>query len=228
MIVALRSMEFKLEEIREILAECGDDSDLLTQLERQKESLTAKVSHYQKVLDTINQLLAKERRRREEETMSGATSEIKEQRVEPVLVAAVRMTGCYGDCGQGFARLGKIVGRQIAGKPLCLFYDGEYREGDAAYDTCFPIRKRVEEADGISVRELPAIRCLSYLHHGPYDELRNTYARLMKYVREHGYKVYLPTREVYLKGPGMIFFGNPKKFVTEIQLPIEESEQNEN
>jgi DNA-binding transcriptional MerR regulator len=220
-IVALRQLEFPLEEIREILAACGDDTDILGQLERQKTSLTGKVRHYQTILETIDQLIAKERRAREVDKMTAATFEIQERDVKPILVAAIRMQGCYGDCGKGFAKLGKLVGRHISGKPMCVFYDGEYREGDANYDTCFPIRKPVE-VDGVSVRELPAIRCLSCLHRGPYTELRNTYARLMKYVHEHGYKVLLPTREVYLKGPGMIFFGNPKRFVTEIQLPIEQ------
>lgn len=31
----------------------------------------------------------------------------------------------------------------------------------------------------------------------------------------------MPTREVYLKGPGMIFKGNPKNYLTEIQMLIE-------
>jgi hypothetical protein len=31
-----------------------------------------------------------------------------------------------------------------------------------------------------------------------------------------------PTREVYIKGPGMIFRGNPKKYLTEIQMLIRE------
>ena len=46
---------------------------------------------------------------------------------------------------------------------------------------------------------------------------------MLKYVKERGYEVALPTREVYLKGPGMIFRGNPKKYLTEIQLPINET-----
>jgi hypothetical protein len=33
----------------------------------------------------------------------------------------------------------------------------------------------------------------------------------------------MPTREVYLKGPGMIFKGNPKRYLTEIQVPIRET-----
>jgi len=30
----------------------------------------------------------------------------------------------------------------------------------------------------------------------------------------------MPTRELYVKGPGMIFKGNPKKYLTEIQILI--------
>ena len=32
--------------------------------------------------------------------------------------------------------------------------------------------------------------------------------------------VVLPTREVYLKGPGMLLKGNPEKYLTEIQIPV--------
>ena len=137
-----------------------------------------------------------------------------------MLVAGIRMKGFYSDCGKGFATLGKTLGRQIAGKPLCLFYDGEYREGDANFEPCMPIRKLIASI-GITVHELPAVHCVTLMHHGPYDDLKRSYAKLLKYVNEHGYKVSLPTREVYLKGPGMIFRGNPAKYVTEIQIPVE-------
>ncbi len=152
--------------------------------------------------------------------MSAAASTIQEREVESVLVAGIKMKGFYSDCGKGFATLSKQLGRNIAGKPLCLFYDGEYREGDANFEPCMPIRKLIA-SNGISVHELPAARCVTLIHHGPYEDLRNSYAQLLKYVNEQGYKVSLPTREVYLKGPGMIFRGNPKKYVTEIQFPIE-------
>ena len=42
----------------------------------------------------------------------------------------------------------------------------------------------------------------------------------MRCAKEHDYGVILPSREIYLKGPGMIFRGNPKKYVTEIQLLV--------
>jgi effector-binding domain-containing protein len=37
-------------------------------------------------------------------------------------------------------------------------------------------------------------------------------------VKSRGYELEVPCREVYLKGPGMIFRGNPQKYLTEIQM----------
>src|SRR6476620_745400 len=220
-IAALRGLEFPLEQIREILDECRDDQDALGQLERQQKMLTGKVRHYQSVLDTINQLIEKERRTRDEGKMATSSPTIQERDVESMLVAGIRMKGFYSDCGKGFATLGKTLGRQIAGKPLCLFYDGEYREGDANFEPCMPIKKLVP-SNGITVHALPAARCVTLMHYAPYNELNSTYATLLKYVNEKGYKASLPTREVHTKGPGMIFRSTPKKYITQVQLPIEQ------
>jgi effector-binding domain-containing protein len=134
-------------------------------------------------------------------------------------VAGIRMTGFYSDCGKGFKQLGRKVGRHISGKPMCLFYDSEYREGDANFEPCMPIRKLVE-VEGVDVRELPGGQCLSLMHLGHYDRLRDSYAKLRDYVQTHGCNVTLPTREIYHKGPGMNFWRNPAKYLTEIQFPL--------
>ena len=39
--------------------------------------------------------------------MTDISTRIQERKVEPLLVAGIRMTGNYSDCGQGFATLGK-------------------------------------------------------------------------------------------------------------------------
>lgn len=50
---------------------------------------------------------------------------------------------------------------------------------------------------------------------------RLSYEKILSYVNQHGYAAQMPTREVYIKGPGMIFRGNPKKYLTEIQMLID-------
>ena len=153
--------------------------------------------------------------------MQKSTFEVEEKVLEPMLIAGVRMKGKYSDCGKGFAKIGKALGRYLCGKPLNLYYDGEYREEDADLEACIPVRKQVE-VEGISVRELPGGKCVALLHQGPWDELGRSYTKILDYVKQKGYETLLPTREVYLKGPGMIFRGNPKKYLTEIQILIRE------
>ena len=186
-----------------------------------KRTLTERLSHYRDILQRIESVIQAERFAREKEQVAATKLEISEKQLPPLLVAGARIKGRYSDCGKVFGQLGKTLGRHIAGKPLCLYYDGEYREEDADFEPCMPIRKPLQK-DGLRIRELPGRRCVSLVHHGPYEDLGRTYARLFRYIKQRSYELLLPTREVYLKGPGMIFRGNPKKYLTEVQLPIDE------
>jgi effector-binding domain-containing protein len=212
-------LEFSLDDIAHILGQAQDDADLLVYLERQRESLARRLEHVRDVLRRVDDMIQQQREAREAIKMATRAYQVEERQLEPVLVAGVRMTGRYSEIGEGFSKLYKRVARYAAGKPLCLYYDGEYRDEDANFEPCVPLRKKVD-LDGIAVRELPGVRCVTLIHRGPYEELSRSYERAFKYAKENGYEVQLPTREVYLKGPGMIFRGNPKKYLTEIQLPI--------
>ena len=181
--------------------------------------IEAKISRYRDVVITLEEIISNEREART--AMGNSTFEVEEKVLKPMFIAGVRYKGKYSDCGQGFAKIGKALGRFIKGKPLCLYYDGEYREDDADIEACMPVSQK-REAEGISVRELPGGRCLALLHKGPYEELGRSYAKILEHVEKTGLEVVLPTREVYLKGPGMIFRGNPRKFLTEIQMLIKE------
>ncbi|HYW80610.1 MAG TPA: GyrI-like domain-containing protein [Thermoguttaceae bacterium] len=151
--------------------------------------------------------------------------EIEEKTIEPMLVAGVRMTGCYGECGKGFAKIGRAMGRHICGKPLCLYYDTEYKENDADFEPCMPVRKEIVGKD-LSIRELPGGRCISLLFQGPYGEAAHqaAYEDVFAHIKQKGYRALVPSREIFHKGPGMIFRGNPKKYLTEIQVLVEQGE----
>ena len=49
-----------------------------------------------------------------------------------------------------------------------------------------------------------------------------SYAKILQHANERKLTLALSTREIYVKGPGMIFKGNPKNYLTEIQLPFKE------
>lgn len=216
-ITYFRNMEFPLNEIREILDNYDDQADILDYLEQHKQAIQARMRNYKKITLSLDKIISSEREAIM--TMKNSTFEVQEETLDTILIAGVHMQGKYSDCGKGFAQVAKKSGRHICGKPLCLYYDDEYRPDDATFEACIPIR-RGKEVSGVSVRQLPPIRCVSLLHKGPYEELGRSYAKILEYVKSKGYEIVLPTREVYLKGPGMILKGNPRKYLTQIQLPI--------
>jgi DNA-binding transcriptional MerR regulator len=216
-IMRLRQMEFSLEDIGAVLGQCTDEADILNYLERQKNILQQRIREDRDIVRSLDQIISDEKSAKQ--LLEEGNFSVEEKNIEPLLIAGIRMKGKYSDCGKGFGQLGKAIGRYIAGKAICLYYDGDYRDTDADFEPCFPIRKEVS-AEGVSIRTLPACRCLTLVHRGGYDQLGRSYAKILGEVERRKSKIFLPTREVYLKGPGIIFKGNPKNYLTEIQLPI--------
>jgi len=218
-ITFFRKMEFSISEIKEMLESYDDQADILGYLERHKQFIEDKMRKYKNIAVSLDNIISDEREALQ--TMQNSKFEVKEKTLEPMLIAAVRMKGKYSECGKGFSLIGKSLGRFICGKPFCLHYDGEYREDDANFEACMPIRKE-QKAEGISIRQLPGGRCISLLHKGSYEQLGRSYEKILQYAKDKGLELDLPSREIYLKGPGMIFKGNPKKYLTEIQILIKE------
>jgi len=216
-IAYLRELELPLAEIKQILASSQDESEILSVMEKQKVSLEQRIRRYRHIARSLQQFIDTERQAQVMSTQSEFA--VEEKTLEPMLIAGIRMKGRYDECGKGFAKIGRSLGRFICGKAMLLHYDTEYKENDADFEAAMPIRQR-KDVDGISIRELPGGRCLALVHKGPYDQLGRSYARILDYIKQKGYTVLAPSREVYIKGPGMIFKGNPNKYLTEIQMMI--------
>jgi len=152
-------------------------------------------------------------------TRSAAAERVVTKEIPDVLVAGRRMKGQHSDMDKGFQKLGRSVGRYLDGKPLALFYNPWYRESEADFEPCFPVKKKVS-ADGIACRTIKGGSAVTLIHRGSYEAITNSYAIVVEYCKIHKLKTSLPTREVYLKGPGRFFKGNPKKYITEIQFFI--------
>jgi DNA-binding transcriptional MerR regulator len=218
-ITHLRNLDLSIDEVRQILRSASDDADLRTVLRHQRDFLESKIKHDREIVRFIESFLTQETEI--ERIMAQASYQVEEKVVDSQRIAGIRMKGRYSDCGGAFARIGKRFGRHVRGKPMLLHYDCEYRADDADFEACMPIQGG-SSTDGIATRELAGGRCVSLLHLGRYDQLGRSYAKILEFVRNKGYEVLMPTREVYLKGPGMIFRGNPEKYLTEIQMLIKQ------
>jgi DNA-binding transcriptional MerR regulator/effector-binding domain-containing protein len=217
-IVYLRELELPIESIRQILADAqDDDAQLIASLQKHKKEIEQRIRALKKAVRSLDQFIQNER---QVKTVSAQVSyDIQEKSVDPMLIAGIRAKGKYSDCGKRFGQICRSFGRLCSGPPMTLYYDCEYKENDADFEACVPV-KQAKTVEGISVREIPGGRAVTLLHRGPYDQLHASYAKITAYVKQKGYAVAGPTREIYLKGPGMIFRGNPKKYLTEIQFPI--------
>jgi hypothetical protein len=58
------------------------------------------------------------------------------------------------------------------------------------------------------------------LHVGPYSAEEPTVARLKSFIVERGYEIAGAHEEEYLRGPGMLFAGDPGSYLTLIRYPV--------
>ena len=213
-------MEFSIADIAELLANYDDDADIVAHLERQRQSLAGKAEHYRQIESRLNHIIQLQREAKT--NMKTESFEVEEKEIAAMKIAGVRMKGKYSDCGRGFSTIGRRLGRYLGAPCFLLHYDQEYKEDDADFEACFPLREKTIDTptNGISIRSLPGGTCVSLLHLGPYEQLGRTYEKILKFIKSNQYQIEMPTREIYLKGPGMIFKGNPKRYLTEIQMMV--------
>ena len=102
---------------------------------------------------------------------------------------------------------------------FCEYLDEEFKEEDVMIRHYEAVTEFGRENDRIKFKELPAAKVLSIFHKGPYEQLGEAYAFIMKYAEENGYKVAGRARESYIDG--IWNKESPEDWLTGIQLPIE-------
>jgi DNA-binding transcriptional MerR regulator/effector-binding domain-containing protein len=217
-ITFLKDLEFSLAEIKELL-QSSDAGDLTAALESKRATIDERIARLKKARRSLDDFLNAQAGGKR--LMTQPEFQCEEKTLPAMKIAAVRMHAPCKECGQGFSKIAKAFWNQINGPALLLHYDMDYQE-PANYEACMPV-KSGQSRDGIEVRELPAGRCVALLHKGPYEQLSRSYQKALDYVNQKDYELSVPCREIYLKGPGMIFRGNPKNHLTEIQLMIDEA-----
>ena len=213
----LRGLEFSLDEIRKILKFDADEDSFLEKLNAQKTVLQNEVDRLSNVSQTIDQIILFETSARKK--MSESTFKIEEKQIDEMLIGGIRMRGKYSDCGKAFSKIGRKFGRYVRGNAMLLHYDREFKEQDADFEACIPIAEG-KSTDEIEVRLIPGGKCVSLLHKGPYDSINRSYEKISQYLIEKDCELQSPSREIYIKGPGIIFKGNPDNYITEIQFLI--------
>lgn len=153
--------------------------------------------------------------------------QIETRDMEPFAAAYLSYQGPISEAPRLFPEVFKSIRGKANGAPFInyLAMDPETKKGKV--ELCVPTAE-TPSGNGIQLKQLPRIRAICTTHTGPYDTLTDAYAAIDCYAAEQNLRLVPPFREVYIKGPGMLFKGNPHTYITEIQFPIEEDKREHN
>ena len=210
----LRVCEFSIKEIKEIIHECDDLEDLPYFMDEKIGKINTDIQH----LFNAKQRLEEERNKRKV-VMNLNKYKINVKTFNTIDVISTKYIGRYDECGPYFGKLHKHAKGNAKGIPFNLYYDLEFKE-DASIEVCLPVKKKMDGTNEILCKNLPEVKGISVVHIGPYDTIGEAYQSLIDYALKNNHELELPMRETYLKGPGILFMGNPNKYETEVFIPF--------
>ncbi len=212
-ITALKEMGFSLSEIGDLLEKDITESQLSEALEKKLGQIEAGIREQRAAQKKIREYMRMQLADGEATQLREAPVEF--ERFEDVLVLGLRVRARYREMGRVIGEIFRRAGRHAAGGPFCLYYEMEYTDEDADYEVCVPARQRTG-IEGLDCRILPGGRAAVVTHHGPYETIGRSYAKLFAFMREKNLRPELPFREIYMKGPGIILYGDPRRFRTKL------------
>jgi DNA-binding transcriptional MerR regulator len=205
LITFLRGLKFSIAEIKDVLAGYTGEDDLSYYLAEKKALIMRQIKSERELIRSIDHFL------QPKTEACGNDYEIEATELDAVDIASVRFKGAYENISAYFEALNKEIGGNAQGTPFCCFYDAGIAEV-ADIEVCVPVKG--------AARRLPGAKALRTVHVGSYGTLNLGYKALVDYAYDRGIQFSSPSREIYVKGPGALFAGNPNKYVTQIAIPI--------
>jgi len=99
------------------------------------------------------------------------------------------------------------------------YLDPEYTDKNISIEFAQAVEKTGTETDTIKFKVVKPTKAVSIYHKGSYDNLREAYAFVFKWMEENGLEKSEPEREVYIDG--VWNKDNEADYLTEIQIPVE-------
>ena len=109
-----------------------------------------------------------------------------------------------GDVFHSVMAFMKAHGIAPAGQAMSVYYT--YDPDKMTFRAGFSVLPEdLAKAEGtVKADVTPAGKVLSFVHTGPYSELRNSYGEMMTYAEQNGLKIRAPAWEVYVNDPATV------------------------
>lgn len=213
LIKILRSLDFSISEIRDILFNFENEEDLnycLREKQRMiKRNIQIEKKHIKKIESFLKPLATS--------TMN-IEYDISIKEVKPVNVISLRFKGKYNELDKYVPLLYQFAKDACDGKHFNCYYDDECKE-EADIELCLPVKRPIYNAE-IQYKTISGFKAIYTRHFGAYENINFAYKALYQYAVRESIQLTIPSREIYVKGPGAIFRGNPDKYITDILIPF--------
>lgn len=138
-----------------------------------------------------------------------------------VIKADVHTKDIGSKMGEMYGKLYSFIGQnniQPSGAPFAVYYSYNPK-GNTVFEAGFPITSKINCSDSISYKEFPAMKVVTCLYQGAYENMAPVYTQLQEYITKNKLKSTGVSWEVYLTDPSQI--KNPNDNQTIIYFPIE-------
>ena len=106
----------------------------------------------------------------------------------------------------------------VTGAPFAVYYSFD-PQGNTVFEAGFPVASKINSSDTVIYKEFPAMKVVSVLYEGAYENMAPVYAQIQSYLETNKLKSTGSSWEVYLSNPQQL--ENPNDNQTMIYFPIE-------
>lgn len=211
-LVALRGIGLSIKELKRIKA----GEDLTCILEQRKRAISDGIDEYNDQLRKIDEML-KEKFMQTKITIKNLPSYTVYYR-DGTINNFSEITDFVLSTGYECSQLNPTL--KCCSPDYCFvnYLDGEYREKDIKIRYAQAVESAGVENENIKFTTIPPVKAVCIEHKGAYENLRNSYNAVLKYVEENGLQIIDLPRECYIDGCWNK--DDPDDYLTEIQIPV--------
>lgn len=212
-IIALKNMEFSIDDILKIMDGAEEKSFLL----EKKQEILKEIAVLTDKLSQVESYLARE--------SINLSSPVLIKEIPQVIVCTMkRRIKSYDALFELMPQMGaqmELSDCKCAQPAYCFthYLESGYKEEDILVEICEAVTEKKQDSGDIAFKVFPKVPMAACIFHkGSYNTLHKSYAMLLQYIEENGYEICGNIRESYIDGVWNKETEN--EWLTEIQIPV--------
>ena len=200
---------YELSQIQKLNNGCDENAVLL----KKKSELLSKIADLTKQLSIVETFLTKKA-----DTIS---SPVLIKKIPKVTVAAMKSTiESYDDLFELMPKMGALMEKAgcECSMPEDCFTNYITTTGEIIIETCEAVVEAKPQLEDLYFKEFPEVQAACIFHKGSYNNLSQSYERLLNYIEENSYEICGDFRESYIDG--VWNKSDESQWLTEIQIPV--------